>query len=104
MTQHILTLNNYLLNPLTNLTSGFVKFFAKINEAISIAQTRKAIALVKEHMLAQRVYRETFNELSKLSDRELQDIGICRGDIHWIAMEAFTKNQVEVNPNLRNWV
>jgi uncharacterized protein YjiS (DUF1127 family) len=104
MTQHILTLNNYLLNPLTNLTSGFVKFFAKIYEAISMAQTRKAIALVKEHMWAQRVYRETFNELSKLSDRELQDIGICRGDIHWIAMEAFTKNQVVENPNLYRWV
>lgn len=103
MTQHILTLNNYLTKPLSDLSVSVVKFFERIYEAISQAQTRKAIAMVKEHMWAQRVYRQTFNELSKLSDRELLDIGISRGDIHWIAMDAFNKNQVEENPNLRDW-
>lgn len=99
MTQHILTLNNYLQSPLSNISN----FFGKIYEAISQAQTRKAIAMVKEHMWAQKVYRSTYNELSKLTDRELLDIGITRGDIHWIAMDAFNKNQVEENPNLRDW-
>ncbi len=29
--------------------------------------------------------RETRNALSKLSDRELEDIGLCRGDIDIVA-------------------
>jgi len=32
-----------------------------------------------------RVYRSTVKELNKLSDRELQDIGIHRGMIHSVA-------------------
>jgi uncharacterized protein YjiS (DUF1127 family) len=32
-----------------------------------------------------RRYRETVNELSRLSTRELNDLGITRGDIHGIA-------------------
>ena len=40
--------------------------------------------------------RITIKELSKLSDRELKDIGIPRGDIWYVA-----HNQ---NDNLRGWV
>ena len=32
--------------------------------------------------------RVTRNALSKLSDRELDDIGLCRGDIEFIASRA----------------
>jgi uncharacterized protein YjiS (DUF1127 family) len=32
--------------------------------------------------------RVTRNALSKLSDRELDDIGLCRGDIEFIAARA----------------
>lgn len=32
-----------------------------------------------------RRYRETVNELSRLSNRELSDLGITRADIHGIA-------------------
>lgn len=32
-------------------------------------------------------YNRTFNELGRLSDRELSDIGIARGMIHDIAQE-----------------
>ena len=32
-----------------------------------------------------RRYRETVRELSRLSDRELHDMGISRGDIHAVA-------------------
>ena len=32
-----------------------------------------------------RRYRETVNELSRLSTRELNDLGITRADIHGIA-------------------
>ena len=33
----------------------------------------------------QRRYRQTMNELSALTDRELEDIGISRGDIEGVA-------------------
>ena len=53
---------------------------------------------------AQRAqYKNTVKELSKLSDYELRDIGISRGMIHSIAMEAHYNN-VDVNKNLRGWV
>jgi len=35
-----------------------------------------------------RRYRETVNELSRLSTRELNDLGITRADIHGIARGA----------------
>lgn len=37
------------------------------------------------YFLGDRKYRETISELSRMTDRELQDIGINRGDIHRIA-------------------
>jgi uncharacterized protein YjiS (DUF1127 family) len=40
-----------------------------------------------------RAYRETVKELSKLTDKELRDIGITRGDIHSIAMETHFDNR-----------
>ena len=50
--------------------------------------------------------RATIKELSALSDAELRDIGITRGDIYAIAHEAYLDNQdnVEFNRNLRGWV
>jgi uncharacterized protein YjiS (DUF1127 family) len=35
-------------------------------------------------------YRETVRELSQLSDRELDDLGIGRWDIHIVARSAAT--------------
>jgi uncharacterized protein YjiS (DUF1127 family) len=36
-------------------------------------------------------YRHTYNQLSKLSDRDLWDMGITRGDIEDIAAGRFIK-------------
>ncbi|MGJ8616634.1 MAG: DUF1127 domain-containing protein [Sulfitobacter sp.] len=36
-------------------------------------------------------YRETFAELSALSDRDLNDIGIARSDIDWLATQESLK-------------
>lgn len=33
-------------------------------------------------------YRNTYNELSRMTDRDLNDIGISRGDIPYIAREC----------------
>lgn len=44
-----------------------------------------------------KAIRETIKELSKLSDAELRDIGIARGEIWDIAHQ-------DVNDNLKGWV
>ena len=50
-------------------------------------------------------YKQTYKELSKLNDHELNDIGICRGDISNIARGDRTiKRGIEVNENLRGSV
>jgi uncharacterized protein YjiS (DUF1127 family) len=65
MTQHILTLNNYLMNPI----NGFLNLLKDFRQAM---EDRNRI-------------NDTVKELRKLSDRELNDIGINRGDIYSIA-------------------
>ena len=50
-------------------------------------------------------YKRTLKELSRLTDFELNDIGICRGDIKNIARGDRTiKRGIEVNENLRGSV
>ena len=50
-------------------------------------------------------YKQTYKELSKLTNFELNDIGICRGDIHNIARgDRKIKRGIEVNENLRGFV
>ena len=50
-------------------------------------------------------YKRTYKELSRLTDFELNDIGICRGDIRNIAHGDRTiKRGIEVNENLRGSV
>ena len=43
---------------------------------------------IAEKLTAWKRYREAVRELSQLSDRELEDIGIRRGDIAFIASGA----------------
>ncbi len=50
-------------------------------------------------------YNRTYKELSKLTDFELNDIGICRGDIKNIARGDRTiVRGIEVNENLKGSV
>ena len=50
-------------------------------------------------------YKRTLKELSRLTDFELNDIGICRGDIKNIARGDRTIIRgIEVNENLRGSV
>ncbi|MDV7390244.1 DUF1127 domain-containing protein, partial [Arthrospira platensis SPKY1] len=44
--------------------------------------------------------RTTYNELNKLSDRELKDIGLSRGDIRSVAEGTFWNIE---NSNLKGW-
>jgi uncharacterized protein YjiS (DUF1127 family) len=49
-----------------------------------------SIKTITEKLNAWRRYREAIRELSQLSDRELEDIGIRRGDIQHIVRGALT--------------
>ena len=40
-----------------------------------------SLKTISEKLNARRRYREAVSELSKLSDHELSDIGISRGDV-----------------------
>ena len=55
-----------------------------------------------------RNIRETIKTLSALTNHELNDIGIARGDIWYIANQSYPKalggEAVEANRNLRGWV
>jgi uncharacterized protein YjiS (DUF1127 family) len=44
-----------------------------------------SLKTISETLKARRRYREAVSELSKLSDHELSDIGISRGDIEYVA-------------------
>ena len=53
--------------------------------------------------------KRTIKQLSALSDRELWDIGISRGDIYGVArgdetLERVRKNNLKTNSNLEGWV
>lgn len=50
----------------------------------------------KQERAAKKLAKQTIKELSKLTDKELNDIGLSRGDIWYVA-----HNQ---NENLRGWV
>lgn len=86
MTHLTLTLNNYLLSPIEGLLD-------------SLKELRKSWELYK-------AVRQTEKELRALSDRELNDIGIARGDIYSIARGDTTMSRVdaEENSNLKGWV
>ena len=74
-----------------------------IQDAIhGFSDLRRAMKLRAERKAS---YKRTLNELSKLTEFELNDIGICRGDIRNIARGDRTiKRGIEVNENLRGSV
>jgi uncharacterized protein YjiS (DUF1127 family) len=63
--------------------------------------------LINNYQMAKAI-RETENELRKLTDAELNDIGISRGDIYSIARQDVDMKQSHLiapfNPNLKGFV
>ena len=47
-----------------------------------------SLKTISEKLTAWRRYREAVRELSQLSDRELDDIGIRRGDIEYVVRRS----------------
>ena len=88
MTQLILTQANYLLNPISVLIQTILRTFSKL---VDMAEAGSAI-------------RQTERELSRLSDYELADIGLSRGDIYHIARSKPVITDCKENINLKGWV
>ena len=75
MTQAILTAHSYSTRAIETIIEA-LRFFI-------------------QHRTDRKLIRETERELSKLTDYELADIGLGRGDIYHVARS---------NPNLKGWV
>ena len=97
MTQHIITASNYLLSPI----SEFLRTLSTLPNNIANSYRRSKSA------------RNTMNELYSLTDAELNDIGITRGDIRYIAYHPTEQDgarhvgeqaNYSSNDNLKGWV
>ena len=94
MTQLILVQVNYLLSPISVLIQTILRTFSKLSD---MAERKSVI-------------RKTENDLLKLSDYELSDIGLTRGDIYHIARSkppvatVVNCKQKYTNINLKGWV
>lgn len=68
-----------------------------------LANWFKRLAQKLEH---DRQVRATIKELSRLTDKELKDIGLARGDIWAVANHdtSYNRSHVEENTNLKGWV
>ena len=55
----------------------------------------EAFRVLREVRAKRRLIKETEKELGRLSDYELADIGLSRGEIHYVARS---------NDNLKGWV
>lgn len=60
-------------------------FWQRIKNAIETSALKRA----QEELFKYSAYRDTYTELNRLSDRELADIGLSRGDIHELALKSF---------------
>lgn len=63
--------------------------------------------VINNYQMAKAI-RQTENELRKLTDAELNDIGIARGDIYSIARQDIDMKQSHLiapfNPNMKGFV
>jgi uncharacterized protein YjiS (DUF1127 family) len=84
MTQAILTAHNYSTRAIESIIEAFRTF--------------------KQHRSERKVIKATEKELGRLSDYDLADIGLTRGDIYTVARRKSTIKNARTNNNLRGWV
>lgn len=58
---------------------------------LGLQRALKWLSDIRAKLATRKQYHATIVELSKLSDRELADIGMHRGMIHSVAMEVYYK-------------
>lgn len=64
---------------------------AYFNDTLATAQPRRIAAFfdaIALKLRQRKVYRQSFNELCTLTDRDLADLGLSRGDFRRLAREA----------------
>jgi len=81
MTQLVLTLSNYLQRPISEIVSVIIRLSDSFMESKVMKAWEEAARKKAQYYEA----RYTISELSKLTDKELDDIGISRGEIRDIA-------------------
>ena len=64
----------------------------------------EAVKSFYNYRIERKAIRETEKALSQLSDYDLADIGISRGEIYEIARAKATIEHVKANSNLQGWV
>jgi uncharacterized protein YjiS (DUF1127 family) len=84
MTQHILIVHNYSTRAVE-----------------LILETLKSIY---NNRIERKAIRETEKALNALSNKDLADIGLCRGDIYDVARYKSSIAHVKANKNLQGWV
>jgi uncharacterized protein YjiS (DUF1127 family) len=97
-----LTLNTYTYIERKSMTTLVANTFNLFGFS-SVANWFKNLDAQLTHY---RQVKQTMKELQKLNDRELNDIGIARGDIWAIAHgdTSFKRAVIEENKNLKGWV
>ena len=75
-----------------------------------ITQLLNIVENFRAHLVYRRKVLDTIKELNRLSNRELNDIGLSRGDIRYIAYSEPrpdrkpVNDMSAVNSNIRGWV
>ena len=73
--------------PLTNVGEVVNSMFKALNRSLFKAAEQRATQQLRNY----KKYRDTVDELQGLSDKSLKDIGINRGMIHSVALDALSK-------------
>ncbi len=67
------------------MKTGELMSTIETNRSVAVGGVGNVVAHIVSLVASWRETRVTRRELSRLSDRELDDIGLCRGDIERIA-------------------
>lgn len=69
------------------------QFVLTASDWLNIGGMLDSLRSVVKRIRAERKIQKTIEELEKLTDKELNDIGIGRGDIRRVAMECYYDNR-----------
>jgi|688.fasta_scaffold1440926_1 uncharacterized protein YjiS (DUF1127 family) len=90
MTQLVTALNNYLQKPLSEAVTGSYMKILNLFEAFMSSKLMKAWEEYARNRVLSHEAQHTIKELSRLSDKELNDIGITRSQIRDVAYQTVT--------------
>ena len=71
---------------------------------LSLKSVAQFFVDLNEKRIKNKLIRITIKELSALSDHELNDMGLTRGDIYSVAHGTADIKAVRENANLKGWV